>query len=207
MILLAAGKGDGREIEDLLSGRSVSRVTTSTEALDSIAEEAPVLLIVDRPSVDDADDLVRRLRADDRPALAAPLVLLTEEGIPDDVSLAPFDEVRYRPVTEGDLAEVVERAETIREYRNAIGRLYDLCQRRAERGVTDPLVESPDLEAARERADELLDDVSAWTDALPALEWSAAATGDRSDAAFGDERPYDDGSTGDERADDGSGTL
>lgn len=155
MILLVADAEVGPDGKRLLSDYETTRVAGADAAADRLASGDVDAVVVDRTSVDDADELVAALRAGERARPDVPLVVLTDRPF-EALSLRDSDEVVWYPATGDDVADAVDRALQVGAYRSAVDDLYERCVERATGGATDPLDEPPDLVDARLEADDRL---------------------------------------------------
>ncbi|MFB6146397.1 MAG: hypothetical protein ABEJ08_01760 [Halobacteriaceae archaeon] len=158
-MILVVGR---RDLPDALAARPTERVADVDAALDHDA--TPDVVVFDGDTVQAVDTGVTRLQS---AWSGVPIVLLATGDPPD--ALRPYDEVVYLPTSDGTLTEVVERAGTVSDYRDAVQDLYEECRRRATDGVTDPLASDAGVETSREAADELYHGVSDSSAALSAL--------------------------------------
>lgn len=152
MILLVADEPPAA-VSTALTDAAVTTVTTAGDAR-SPAHRAPVV-VIHRPTIDDADDLVEWLRSDDSWDPRVPIVYLTDDDTHPTLPFRPYDSV----VTHDDesaLATAIDTALAVADYRGAVDELYERCLDRADSGA-GPLDVDPDVTEARERADARLE--------------------------------------------------
>lgn len=166
MILQVAARDLPDSVLAVLEGEAVHVVEDTAAARDLPAE--PDVVLVDRPSVDDADELVRWLRSAESPDAKVPLILLVETVPPGELPLLPYDEVAHLPVERTVFRAALQTARAVTGYRDAVTDLYDECLSRAEAG-NGPLEVDEDVREARDRADERLADLPDDPDVFAAI--------------------------------------
>lgn len=156
MILQVAARDLPDSIRAVLEGEAVHAVENAAAA--RALPEEPDVVLLDRPSVDDADDIVRWLRSAESPDAKVPLIVLVETEAPDELPLLAYDEVVYLPAERTVFRGALRTAKAVTGYREAVTNLYDECLSRAEEG-NGPLEVGEEVREARDRADERLADL------------------------------------------------
>lgn len=171
MILLVAV---GEFEDDDLPG-TTRRLGSRSEAESALHDEPPTAMVLDRTRLGvDADALVRTVRSPDSPDPTVPVVLLAEQ-VPDDLPLLAIDTVLRHPVDHDSLAEAIDRALLVDEYKDAVHDFFLHSQDRATT-TTGPLEEDALLRELRDAADDRLDDLIDLDDPdlISALLWRPA---------------------------------
>jgi hypothetical protein len=153
VILQVAARELPGPVRAVLEGETVTAVADPASARD--LQETPDLVLLDRPSVDGADEYVHWLRSEESPDEKLPLILLVDTVPPGDLPLLPYDEVVHLPTDETAVGAALRTAKAVTGYRDAVADLYDECLSRAEAGG-GPLDVDEDVKKARQRADERL---------------------------------------------------
>lgn len=166
MILQVAARDLPDSIRAVLEGEAVHAVEDAAAARD--LPEEPAVVVVDRPSVDDADEIVRWLRSAESPDAKIPLIFLVETDPPDELPLLAYDEVVYLPAERTVFEGALRTANAVTGYREAVTDLYDECLSRAEAG-NGPLEVDEEVQEARDRADERLADLPDDPDVFAAI--------------------------------------
>jgi hypothetical protein len=162
ILLVATGEFDHREE---LAGYRAERAGTA-EAAEAALGRDGVGLVVYEGCLAAGADLAARLRGGEVVDGCLPFVVVTD-GSAGDFPLLAVDEV-VPPDAPEQLAAAVDRAHTVREYQRAVDELFGECRDRV--GDADaPFEETPTLRAARDQADELLDDLVSDPATLEAL--------------------------------------
>lgn len=161
MILLVSDDSRTRErLRSALPGRPLEQVPNVAALDESPPDSRPDVVVVDVPDATDARaDLPARIRETFEPP-AIPVVALVSDM--DGPSWGTYDGVIERPVDPARAKAVIETAERFAEYDDAIGTLFELCQRRA-----DDEVPCEEIRAAREEADARLTALRASSDGFP----------------------------------------
>lgn len=166
MILQVAARDLPDSVRAVLEGEAVHAVQDAAAARD--LPEEPDVVVVDRPSIDDADDLVRWLRSPESPDAKVPLILLVETVPPSELPLLAYDEVVHLPAERTVFRAALRTARAVTGYREAVTDLYDECLSRAEDG-NGPLEVDEEVREARDRADERLADLPDDPDVFAAI--------------------------------------
>lgn len=148
-----------------LADHDVTQVATAATA--RAPDDRPLVVVLHRPSIPDADALVEWLRSDQSWDPRVPIVVLADADRPTDLPLRPYDAI-VTDTDEAAIADATETAVAVAEYRGAVDDLYERCLERAEGGA-GPLDIDPDVTAARDRADERLDALPEDPEVLAAL--------------------------------------
>lgn len=156
MILQVAARELPAPVRAVLEGETVRAVADSASARD--LQEPPDVVLLDRPSVDGADEYVRWLRSEESPDAKLPLILLVDTVPPGELPLLPYDEVVHLPTDETAVAAALRTAKAVTGYRDAVADLYEECLDRAEAGG-GPLEVDEEVQEARKRADDRLADL------------------------------------------------
>ncbi|MFC7044770.1 hypothetical protein ACFQH6_04465 [Halobacteriaceae archaeon GCM10025711] len=171
MILLVAVE----EFEDDDLPGPTRRVETRSEAASVLHDDPPAAMVLDRTRLGaDADALVRTVRSPDSPDPTVPVVLLADQ-VPDDLPLLAIDVVLRHPVDHDSIAEAVDRALLVDEYKDAVHDFFRHSQDRATTAA-GPLEEDALLRDLRDAADDRLDDLVDLDDPdlISALLWRPA---------------------------------
>ncbi|MFB6104860.1 MAG: hypothetical protein ABEJ57_07260 [Halobacteriaceae archaeon] len=164
MILLVA-EGGPAAVDAALAAHDVTRVATNAAAKDP--DDRPLVVVLHRPSIPDADALVQWLRSDQSWDPRVPVVVIADSERPTDLPLRPYDAIV--PDTDEDaIADAIDTAVAVAEYRGAVDALYERCLDRAEGGA-GPLDIDPAVTEARDRADARLDALPEDPEVLAAL--------------------------------------
>lgn len=153
MILQVAARDLPAAVQAVLEGETVHVVQDATAARNP--PEHPELIVLDRPSIDEADAFVRWLRSPESPDTKLPLVLLVETVPPGELPMLAYDEVVHLPAEETVVRSAIRTAIAVTGYRKAVTDLYDECLTRAQEG-NGPVEVDDEVKEARSRADERL---------------------------------------------------
>jgi hypothetical protein len=156
VILQVAARDLPSAVRAVLDDETVQAVRDTEAARDP--PERPDLVVLDRPSVEGADEFVDWLRSDESPDPKLPLIVLVDTVPPGELPLLAYDEVVHLPTDETAVRAALQTARAVTGYRDAVTDLYDECLSRAEAG-NGPLEVDEEVRAARERADERLADL------------------------------------------------
>lgn len=166
MILQVAARDLPDSIRAVLEGEAVHAVEDTAAARD--LPEEPDVVLIHRPSVEEADDFVRWLRSAESPDPKVPLIFLVETDPPAELPLLAYDEVVYLPAKRTVFRAALGTARAVTGYREAVMELYTECLSRAEAG-NGPLEVDEEVQEARDRADERLADLPDDPDVFAAL--------------------------------------
>jgi CheY-like chemotaxis protein len=149
---------DLREYLDLyehrLDDHDVLTVSDGETALEELSEDVDVVLLDrDMPGLS-GDDVLARIREAGYDCRVAMVAANDPDG---DVLDRGYDAYLTKPVSESELADVVERLRTISEYVDAVEEFHDACERRAARRRNGEAAGALDdrVRDLRERVDEL----------------------------------------------------
>jgi hypothetical protein len=156
VILQVAARDLPAAVQAVLEGEAVHVVRDTAGA--RTPPEVPELVVLDRPSIEEADAFVRWLRSPESPDPKLPLVLLVDTDPPDELPLLAYDEVVTLPAEETVVRTAVRTAIAVTGYRAAVTDLYDECLTRAQEG-NGPVEVDDEVKAARDRADDRLADL------------------------------------------------